>query len=259
MIIVNWLENEESRRIETQEDICNLTFDYFAGLFADGNGNHGVVIDKVRSIITTDDNLKLVRPFMKEELKEATLLILPDGFNLGFYHRFWGMCGEDVFQACCMWLAEGAFPSSVNDTTIAIILKFDNPRGMKDLRPISLCNVVFKFLFLSEVLAKRLKNVLDKCVSEEQSAFVSGSINDNVLVVSEILHAMKCKRRGKQGDVALKIDISKAYDRIDWDYVKAMLSKLGFHTDFVGWIMLCVSSVRFFINVNEDMVGPITP
>lgn len=169
------------------------------------------------------------------------------------------MCGEDVFQACCMWLAEGAFPSSVNDTTIAIILKFDNPRGMKDLRPISLCNVVFKFLFLSEVLAKRLKNVLDKCVSEEQSAFVSGSINDNVLVVSEILHAMKCKRRGKQGDVALKIDISKAYDRIDWDYVKAMLSKLGFHTDFVGWIMLCVSSVRFFINVNEDMVGPITP
>lgn len=181
--------------------------------------------------------------------------ILPDGFNLGFYHRFWGMCGEDVFQACCMWLAEGAFPSSVNDTTIAIILKFDNPRGMKDLRPISLCNVVFKFLFLSEVLAKRLKNVLDKCVSEEQSAFVSGSINDNVLVVSEILHAMKCKRRGKQGDVALKIDISKAYDRIDWDYVKAMLSKLGFHTDFVGWIMLCVSSVRFFINVNEDMVG----
>ena len=132
----------------------------------DGNGNHGVVIDKVRSIITTDDNLKLVRPFMKEELKEATLLILPDGFNLGFYHRFWGMCGEDVFQACCMWLAEGAFPSSVNDTTIAIILKFDNPRGMKDLRPISLCNVVFKFLFLSEVLAKRLKNVNDVKMNE---------------------------------------------------------------------------------------------
>jgi len=63
------------------------------------------------------------------------------------------------------------------------------------------------------VLANRLKRLLLKCISQEQSAFVENrSILDNVLVASEILHHMKCKSKGKKGEVALKIDISKAYD-----------------------------------------------
>ena len=106
------------------------------------------------------------------------------------------------------------FSSAVNDTTIALIPKVDYPQGMKDYRPISLCNVAYKIL--SKVLANRLKKVLENCVSKEQLTFVRGrSIIGNALVAYENFHFMKSKIRVNKRDVALKIDISKAYDRID--------------------------------------------
>lgn len=106
------------------------------------------------------------------------------------------------------------FSSVVNDTTIALIPKVDYPQGMKDYRPISLCNVAYKIL--SKVLANRLNEVLENCVSKEQLTFVPGrSIIGNALVAYENLHFMKSKIRVNKRDVALKIDISKAYDRID--------------------------------------------
>jgi hypothetical protein len=85
---------------------------------------------------------------------------------------------------------------------------------MKGCRHIALCNVLYKVV--AKVLANRLKEVLDKCISDNQSRFVLGrSILDNAMAAIEIVHFMKSKTRGKQGEVALKLDISKTYDRLD--------------------------------------------
>jgi hypothetical protein len=129
---------------------------------------------------------------------------------------------------------------------------------MKDWRPISLCNVLYKIV--AKVLANRLKPMLDKCISENQSAFVPGrSILDNAMAAIEIIHYMKAKTRGKKGEVALKLDISKAYDRIDWEYLKDMMAKMGFCQKWIRWIMLCVETVDYSIIVNGHMVGPVVP
>ena len=102
-------------------------------------------------------------------------------------------------------------PASLNATNIALIPKGNEQRNMRDWRPIALCNVLYKVL--SKVLANRLKLVLQKCISDNQSAFVPGrSILDNAMVAIEVVHYMKLKTKGKQGNVALKLDISKAYD-----------------------------------------------
>lgn len=102
----------------------------------------------------------------------------------------------------------------VNHTHVVLILKCENPQSMKDLRPISLCNVIYKIL--SKVLCHRLKVVLSDLVDKAQSAFVLGrAIQDNIMVAFETIHMMKNKRRGRHGDVAFKIDINKAYDRPD--------------------------------------------
>lgn len=147
---------------------------------------------------------------------------------------------------------------SLNDTNIALIPKVDNPLTMKDMRPISVCNVLYKIV--AKVLANRLKKVLPNCISEEQSAFVEGrSILDNVLVAFEIIHHLKCKTKGARGEVALKIDISKAYNRVDWGFLRVMMSKLGFNDRWINWIMICVSSVSYSVLVNNDAVGPIAP
>lgn len=73
-----------------------------------------------------------------------------------------------------------------------------------------------------------------------QSAFVEvRSILDNALVAFEIIHYMKGKSHGKEGDDALKIDISKAYDHIDWGYLREVMRKMGFDAKWIGWIMMC--------------------
>ena len=137
----------------------------------------------------------------------------PDGFNPAFYQRFWDLVGDDVYLDSLDWMNNLCFPPSVNHTNICLIPKHQNSRTMKDWT-IALCNVNYKIL--AKVLANRLKKLLPRIISQKQSAFVSGrSITDNVLVAFQIIHLMKRKNKGKQGDVAFKIDISKAYDKID--------------------------------------------
>lgn len=133
---------------------------------------------------------------------------------------------------------------------------------MTDLRPIALCNVLYKIL--AKVLANRLKEILPGIISEHQSAFVPGrNISDNVLVAFELLHFMKRKNKGQEGVVALKLDISKAYDRVDWKFLKKRMIVMGFNEQFneqwVKWIMMCVSTVSYMINFNGKEVGPIFP
>lgn len=142
--------------------------------------------------ISYEDNVNLMRSFIREEFKEAIFQMQPDkdlvsdGFSPSFYQHFWSIYGEDVFLAC-QWIQQGEFPFSVNDINIVLIPKVDHPRGMKDFRPISLYNVVYKIL--AKVLTNRLSKVIDKCVSKEQYAFVLGrSIVDNALVASKIMH-----------------------------------------------------------------------
>jgi hypothetical protein len=105
-----------------------------------------------------------------------------------------------------------------------------------------------------------MKVLLPKCISQEQSAFVENrSILDNVMVASEILHHMKCKTRGRVGELALKIDISKAYDRVKWSHVKDMMRKMGFHEKWVNWMGLCMESVQYHVQINGEGVGLQTP
>ena len=182
----------------------------------------------------------------------------PDGLNPAFYKRFWALCGGEVIKACKQWLNLGYLPSALGETNTVLIPKCEHPTTMKDLRPISLCNVVYKIL--AKALANRLQRVLDKCISEEQLGFVAGrSITDNVLVASEIIHCLKCKTRNNKGEAALKIDISKAYDRVDWNYLFSILGKMGFNLVWINWMRMCVTNVKYHILVNDERVGPNIP
>ncbi|GAU10125.1 hypothetical protein TSUD_418540, partial [Trifolium subterraneum] len=248
----------------TQEELCEVAKSYFDTLFKPRDGDHDPVLNLIQPRVTDDDNLVLTAPITKVEIQQALFQMHPDkspgpdGFNPAFYQRFWEQCSDDIFSAASTWLERGYFPTSLNDTNICLIPKCDNPTSMKDLRPISLCNVLYKMI--SKMLANRLKCCLDKCVSQEQSAFVEGrSILDNALIATEVIHALKRKTKGRRGELALKIDISKAYDKVDWGFLRGVMTRMGFTDVWIRWVMMCVSSVNYSVLMNSDRVGPISP
>ena len=146
----------------------------------------------------------------------------------------------------------------MNHTHIPLIPKVSSPSSPQQFRPISLCNVLYKII--AKVLANRLKWVLEEVIDKAQSAFVPGrQIFDNALVAFEIVHSMKEKHTGKVGWMALKLDMSKAYDRVEWRYLEGMMRTMGFPEKFILLIMKCVRSVTYSIMINGKKCGHIKP
>ena len=129
---------------------------------------------------------------------------------------------------------------------------------MKELRPISLRNVLYKLV--AKILANCMKDVLCRLISPSQAAFVpSRSITNNILLASEVLHCLKRRMRGRIGDVTLKLDISEAYDKVDWGFLQFMLRKMGFAEQWFSWLMLCISTVEYSVLFNGLTVGSVVP
>lgn len=260
------LQNSDGVWVDSQSGLNVVVLDYFGSLFQANTEVSDIesILQCVQPCIKNEDNAYLVSNFSRAEFKIVVSQMhpdkspVPDGFNPVFYQKFWSIVGEEIFSACTTWLKEGRFPQHLNDTCVTLIPKCDTPTSMKDLRPISLCNVVYKIL--SKVLCNRMKSVMPDLVDKSQSAFVAGrSIQDNILIAFELIHSMKKKVRGKIGDMALKIDISKAYDRVNWTYLELILKKLGFYDTWRRWVMMCVTTVRYSFKVNDEIVGPIQP
>ncbi|KAL8092543.1 hypothetical protein AgCh_034709 [Apium graveolens] len=206
----------------------------------------------------------LLNDIEKQEVKQALFSMhpdkspAPDGMSPGFYQKFWHIVGEDVYQSVQHFFQKGKFEDNITDTTIVLIPKKPNPVNMTELRPISLCNVVYKIA--SKVLSNRFKKVLNEIISETQSAFVPGRlITDNLMISYEVMHYMKRKSKGKMGWMALKLDMSKAYDRVEWGFLRAMLRKLGFDMKLINLFMECVASARYKINHAGKEFGEIIP
>ena len=120
------------------------------------------------------------------------------------------------------------------------------PNSLNDFRPISLCNCVYKII--SKVIALRMKVILSEQISAEQFGFLEGrQIHEAIGVAQEGLHSLKTKRL--KGAI-LKIDISKAYDKVSWLYLQLLLTHLGFGINFIRWIMSCITTVSFSVLIN---------
>jgi hypothetical protein len=183
--------------------------------------------------VTEDMNEELLKGFTKNEVSLALKQMAPleapgpNGLMAGFFQNHWEKMGEEISMVAIEALNSGNMPICLNETHIALIPKVKNLASVTEFRPISLCNILYKLI--SNVLANRLKRILPAIVFHTQSAFIPGRlITDNILVAYETLHTMHTWLSGKMGYMAVKLDISKAYDRVQWKFLEAIMQRLGF-------------------------------
>lgn len=171
----------------------------------------------------------------------------PDGFTALFYQKFWPVIGQDVTKEVLSILNDQGDISYWNSTIITQIPKIREPDSLKDFSPISLCNISYEIV--ARMIINRFSSVLSSVIDEHQSTFVPGRlIFDNVVVVFEYMNWIINKQKDKTGYLALKLDMSKAYDRVEWSYLKALTIKMGFPDRWVALIMTCVISEIFIQN-----------
>ncbi|KAH9651249.1 reverse transcriptase domain-containing protein [Citrus sinensis] len=223
-----------------------------------------VAVEELPAKVTEEMGNYLDQPFTEEEVADALAQMCPtkapgpDGLPAAFFQKHWSSVKEGVVTTCLHVLNEGGNLAPLNHTYIALIPKENKPKKVTEFRPISLCNVIYRII--AKTMENRLKQILNDIISPTQSAFVPGRlIMDNLVIGYECLNKIRQSRSKKRGLVALKLDISKAYDRIEWNFVKHTMQKLGFSEKWVSLVMNCISTASFSVLINRVPKGLITP
>lgn len=257
------MDNEGTWR-ESDVEIRNVIEDYFSQLFTASTLDGKLSEREIVKRISTADNEQLLAEVTYEEVKQAVFSMHPDkaagpdGLNPAFFQSFWNIVERDVVNFCRNFVSTGTLPPGINESLVCLIPKIKVPQTMGDLRPISLCNVLVRIL--SKVMTNRLKACLNEIISENQSAFIEGRLlTDNALIAFEINHYMKRRTQGNKGLAGLKLDISKAYDRLEWAFIRNMMDKFGFHETWIHRIMTFISSVSYTFLHNGEQFGNVVP
>lgn len=196
-------------------------------------------------------NMELIKEFSDEEVSQAISQTAPlksprpDGPPVCLFVDNWASIGPKECDFVSKFFLSGRLGKEVNFTHIALIPKIKNLTRVTEFRPISLCNVLYTII--SKTLANRLKKILPLVLSMNQSAFVLGRlISDNVLAAYEMLHSMHSRIWGKVGYMAWKLDMRKAYDRVEWVFLEEVMRKMGFHERWISLVMKCISMVTYY-------------
>ena len=255
------LWNDEGVWCDSKEGIVRTVTGYFEDIYTSTYPSRlEEVTNLIQAKVSEEMNGDLTKDFTAEEVRIAlwqmhpTKAPGPDGMFAIFYQNFWDIVGYDVTNMVLNVLNSNASLSDINSTYITLVPKVKMPNRMKDFRPICLSNVAYKLI--SKVLANRLKTVLPQIISENQNAFLPERlITDNVLITFELMHYLDHKKSGKDSYMAVKLDMSKAYDRVEWNFIEGVMRRLGFHEKWIGWVMKCITTVTYSVLINGEAHG----
>lgn len=217
-----------------------------------------LVEDVIPSMISTNTNSLLKMIPSQEEIKRAVFYLNKDsapgsdGFGAIFYQSFWSIVCNDVCKAVMEFFSKGWILPNFNSNTLILIPKTENANTVEQYRPIALAN--FKFKIITKILAERLAPIMKTIISEEKRGFIQGrNIRDCICTTSEAINLLNNKSFG--GNVDFKIDIAKAFDTIEWDFLLKVLKQFGFNDVFCNWIQVILESANLSISINGKQHG----
>ncbi|RVW42450.1 Transposon TX1 uncharacterized 149 kDa protein [Vitis vinifera] len=175
----------------------------------------------------------------------------PDGFTMAFWLFCWDVVKSEILELFREFHLHGTFQRSLNSTFLLLIPKKEGAEDLREFRPISLVGSVYKLL--AKVLANRLKSVMGEVISDSQQAFVHGrQILDAVLIANE---ALDSRLKDNVSGLLLKLDIEKAFDHVNWNFLIDVMSRMGFGHKWINWMKWCWSTASFSILINGCPTG----
>jgi hypothetical protein len=181
----------------------------------------------------------------------------PNGFHPIFFQKYWHIIGDSVTRYIQDIFRQQKIPQNLNSTLVCLIPKVANPESISQFRPIGLCKTLYKTI--TKILVLRLKPFLNDLIHPYQASFISGrKASDNVIMVQEIIHSMTLSH-SKVGYMAVKIDLEKAYDRLEWSFIRHTLQFFNFPDNWIDLIMSCISTSTLSVLFNGDHLHEFTP
>jgi hypothetical protein len=249
------LRNENGVWVDDEEVLKHMANEFYRVLFSnDGNEASWEQTQISFPRLDASEVQQIRGDISDEEIKSAVFSMKPwkapgpDGFPAGFYQKSWSIVGRGVCDFVRNVWSNPTLLKEVNFTDICLIPKVDHPENIQQFRPISLCNTLYKIV--SKVLTNRIKDTISRVVSPHQTGFIPGrSIHENIVVAQEMSHSMS-KMTGKVGYFAIKVDLSKAYDRLNWNFIAHILMEVGYPTEWIEVVMTAVTSVHTNVKWN---------
>ncbi|KAA3463549.1 LINE-1 reverse transcriptase isogeny [Gossypium australe] len=229
-------------------------FNYFKNYFDCSARRWKIGLDLNFRVLNEERAMKLEEPFSMKEIKEAvwsydeSKVPGPDGFNLCFFRKCWEIVKHDLFKVMSDFFTFGKLEKSINSSFITLTPTVENPIEISEFRPIFLVSSLYKIV--SKVFLRRLREMVGDVASDTQCAFIKGRwIFDGVLIANELIHSV-LKKGGCGGKLIFKLDFSKAYDCVGWDFLELVLLKIGFGEKWRGWMLECLSTARAAVIIN---------
>lgn len=251
------LEDADGINHTTHKGIAKIAVDHFKNQM----GSAKIVenfADVQLPMLTESQKQGLVLNFSDEDILKAFKDMAgnkspgPDGFSPEFFVQTWNVIGKDVTTAIKWFFCNLHLPRIINSTAIALIPKQDCPTKVQHFRPISCCNVLYKCI--AKLIASRLKMILPEIISPYQAAFVpTRSIGDNIILAQALCRNYHHKSGARR--CTFKLDISKAFDSLDWSFLFTALEKMGFPQKFLNWVRACITSSMLSIKINGVLEG----
>lgn len=181
----------------------------------------------------------------------------PDGIHAGFYLNHWDIVGHKLcLEIKGIFMARKMNPLW-NHTILSLIPKHHSPEKVYDFRPIGLCNVTYKIV--TKVIVKAIKQFMGDVISPNQSSFIAGRQGiDNVIILQEVVHHLH-NTTNRKGGMIIKLDLEKAYDRLEWSFIREALIFFNIPSSLISLIMSCVSSSSIAVSVNGCITDSFLP
>ncbi|KAH0705908.1 hypothetical protein KY285_010432 [Solanum tuberosum] len=232
--------------IQGDDQIAQAACDYFQGMFTGQNRRIDErILQHLPTLVTPDQNQKLQEMPTLEELKQVVFAMNPnsapgpDGIGGKFYQACWNIIKEDLLAVVQYFFCGHIMPKFMSHACLVLLPKKEQPNNFSDLKPISLSN--FSNKIISKLLSMILADIIPLLIADNQSGFVRGrSITESIMLAQEITHDIK---RPKEGDnVVIKLDMTKAYDRVSWSFTCLVLRRLGFGEFFIDLVWRTMSN-----------------